>query len=375
VTAVRTVGKFDRGVEADVLRPGSKASESVRADGKPQVFDPRKATEILRSDQGQAALKRYQGGGGTSGPTGRFELGELATRDGAKALITYGQGGVNSLFRPDRRPLVDESAHYELTILDLVTIGSTDQNAVEYPAFTGYTGAAALIPDPVGPATTDAALKPDIALGFALRNARVRTIAAGIPVHRNILEDNQVYLESVIQEQLYLAIRQVLQAQILSGDGTGENFTGVLATSGIVSIAKGSTGHTAENGADAIHRAITALRLTGDQASAVVMHPSDYEGLRLMKDTVGNYPYGPPSLAGPLTIWGLPIVSTIAVPQGTAILADWSFVQLLIRKSITLLSSDSHSDFFMRNLIQFLAEMRAALLVTRPRAVAKVTGL
>jgi hypothetical protein len=40
-----------------------------------------------------------------------------------------------------------------------------------------------------------------------------------------------------------------------------------------------------------------------------------------------------------------------------------------------VLATDSHSDFFVKNLVALLAEMRAALGVLLPQAFCKVTSV
>jgi HK97 family phage major capsid protein len=377
LTAVGRVRQFDRGAEEVLQRDGlgeGKASEGHESKAVQAPDFGARLDDIVSGDGFKSAMVKYAQATAAA-PVGRSDYGEFANVHEAKALVTRGQGGIDFLSPPGRRPLVDLSPYEELTILDLVTVGSTDDNTIEYPAFLGRSGAAAVIPDPTGTTPATATLKPDIGLAWDIRTGRARTIAAGIPVHRNILEDNPAYLRTVIREQLIAALRTELHAQILSGSGVGENFTGILNTSGTVPIAAQDATHTTETDVEAIHRAITALRLTGDNATAIVVHPVDFEAIRLDKDTTGNYYYGPPATVGPLTIWGKRVVDSVAIPQGTALLADWSAVQLLFRKGISLLSSDSHSDFFMRNLIQFLAELRAMLLVTRPGAIVEITGL
>ena len=54
--------------------------------------------------------------------------------------------------------------------------------------------------------------------------------------------------------------------------------------------------------------------------------------------------------------------------EGYGVVADWRRAVLLDREQTQILVSDSHSDFFVRNLIAILAELRAAFFVLRPSA-------
>jgi HK97 family phage major capsid protein len=54
--------------------------------------------------------------------------------------------------------------------------------------------------------------------------------------------------------------------------------------------------------------------------------------------------------------------------EGYAVVADWRMAVLWDRMQTAITMSNSHSDFFVRNLVAILAEMRAAFGVIRPAA-------
>lgn len=304
---------------------------------------------------------------------GSVDIGEIIDADGAKALITRGQGGLDNLVRPDRLPLVDSSPFESYTILDLMATMGTNQNSIEYPTFLGRSGSAAVIADPTSTSTTTGVTtKPDIALTMGLQSERMRTIAAGIPIHRNSLDDIPM-IRGMIEQQLPLAVRAELQAQALSGNGSGENFLGLRNRSGIVTVARNSAG--SETNVDAIHRTLTQLRLTGDEATAIVLNPLVWEGIRLNKNVQGDYYYGAPAIAGAATLWGKLVITDINVPTTEALVVDWTKVVLMVRSGLSTRASDSHENFFMKNLVQFLCEGRFGLKVDRPSAVGKTTTL
>ncbi len=105
------------------------------------------------------------------------------------------------------------------------------------------------------------------------------------------------------------------------------------------------------------------------------MHPTTWEKLRLSKTADGNYYWGGPALSGLSTVWGFPAVVSTIFPPGTAVVADWRKATLWLREGLTVAASDSHADFFIRNMVAILAEMRGAFTVRRPDAFAEVTGL
>jgi hypothetical protein len=58
--------------------------------------------------------------------------------------------------------------------------------------------------------------------------------------------------------------------------------------------------------------------------------------------------------------------------QGIGVVADWKTVVLWNRMQTMISMSNSHSDFFVRNLVAILAELRAAMGVIRPAATVEM---
>jgi hypothetical protein len=107
------------------------------------------------------------------------------------------------------------------------------------------------------------------------------------------------------------------------------------------------------------------------------MNPRDWAATIMMKTTTGEYYTGGPfaSIQAP-TLWGLPVAFSPVVPAGTAIVGAFQQgAQVFWRGGIRVEASNSHADFFIRNLVAIRAERRFALCVYRPAAFAKVTNL
>lgn len=257
-------------------------------------------------------------------------------------------------------------------VLDLITIGQTGSDVVEYARQTAFTNVAA---ETAEATATDTGTKPEATIAFEKVTAAVRTIAHWIPATRRSLADVP-QLRTLIESQLLYGLEFRLETQVVNGGGTGEDLTGVINTSNILSQAKGS-----DSVADAIHKAITQIRLAFLEPNGVAMHPTDWQLLRLARDDSGSiagsggYLWGPPSTAGEQQVWGLPVAVTPAVPDDTALVGDWSKAVLWLREGAQVLASDSHSDFFVKNLVALLAEMRAAFGVLLPSAFCKVTSV
>lgn len=249
------------------------------------------------------------------------------------------------------------------TISDLFPSGTTTGNAVVYMEETTTTNAAAEV--------AEGAAKPESALDFTERTVPVRVIATLLPVTRQLMEDAPA-LESYINNRLRTFLEDRLDTQLLVGNGVAPNIEGVHNVTGIGAQAKGG-----DTDLEAIHKAITNVRVNAfREPGNLVMHPTDWEAIRLLQDAAGNYIMGPPSQSGPLTIWGLPVTVTTAETVTQALVGDFRFgAQTFLRSGVEIAVSDSHSDYFSKNLLAIRAEFRIAFPAFRPAAFCEITGL
>lgn len=297
----------------------------------------------------------------------------------AKDLVTGVSSTSGGAFVTNDRlgSVVDLIGERELTIADLVTKGSTTSDTVEYVRVTGRTNNAATVAEATTaamPATYGdpaSGVKPESALAFDVVTTTVKTLAHWIPITKRAASDaGQV--RTLIDNFLRVGLNEVLEDQILKGNGTGENFAGILG-SGVSTVGSAGTD------IDAVVDAIAAVRRERKRPTAMVVHPDDWysNGFLTAKDSNGNYLVGDPraSIDQLNTLWGLRVVVSEAMTVNTALVGDFSQAVLWNREAISLLVSDQHADFFTRNLLAILAEMRAAFGVLDPKAFCTVTAI
>jgi len=188
----------------------------------------------------------------------------------------------------------------------------------------------------------------------------VKTIAVWIPATKRALSD-AAQIRGIIDSELRDDLEEEFESQILNGNGVGENFTGLLNTTGVLAQAWDTDMLTTTR------KAITSLLVTGRTIpTAWVMHPADWETIDLLKTTTGLYYYGGPIRQGERTHWGYPVVQNVQMPEGSALLGNWRKAVVWDRERANIQVADSHADFFIRNMVAILAEMRAAFGVIRP---------
>jgi HK97 family phage major capsid protein len=300
---------------------------------------------------------------------------------GVKALLTGASDTSGGAFvQNDVQNILELLGRRPLTIRDLVSVRQTTSDTVEYVRQTTQMSSAAVVPEatssapPTAPEAagplvnvTGGGYKPEGSIAFEKVTAPVKTIAEWVPATKRGLADAS-QLRGLIDDELRADLAEEEEDQILNGDGTGENFTGILATSSVQTQALVTDAITT------IRKAKTKARTVGRVIpNGIVLNPVDAEALDLAKGADQFYGPGPFAGSGIRTVWGLPIVESEAIAEKTALIGDFTKAVLWDREQASITVTDSHADFFIRNLVAILGEQREAFGVTRPKAFVKAT--
>jgi HK97 family phage major capsid protein len=253
-------------------------------------------------------------------------------------------------------------------ILDHIPSLSMNGAAVEWITHASSTGTAGMV--------AAGGLKPETVLNTTKTILLAKKVAVYASQNDETLADLNGLTAYVAQEllhQLYAAEN----FQLLLGDGTGENLTGLLNWSGILTRVYASGGET--QGLDTVDMAIGDLRAgpAFTEPDAIIIHPLTWGRLRRTKSSQGTYLVNPDPTAGEAnSLWGCPILATTSCPEGTAVVANLAAAATgLIREGLTFQTSKANNDAFQRNQTGFIYEERIQLGVQVPAAICKVTGL
>lgn len=300
------------------------------------------------------------------------EFKDMIRRSGRKAVITgESDTSAGAFVVPDYTGIYEAIGRYPLVLRDLVTVRTTTSDLVHFVRQTAQVTQAAPVAEAnvteySGATGEVSGEKPEGTMTFLPVTEPVKTIAVWIPATKRALSD-AAQLRGIIDDELEADLDEELEDQMLNGDGVGENFTGVLNTAGVLVQAWDTDLLTT------IRRARTALRTTGrSRATAMVVHPNDAETLDLLQDNDGRFYFGGPSDGGVQRVWRVPVVESDLATEGTGIMGDWRKAVLWDRERASIQVSDSHEDFFIRNMVAILAELRAAFALIRPSAFIEV---
>jgi HK97 family phage major capsid protein len=273
---------------------------------------------------------------------------------GLYGLTSY-EGGLTDV--PRRQPFLRA----------LVSTRPVDKMYVAWAEKANRDGAAATV--------AEGAAKPPIDFDIVEATKKVEKIAAILKTSKENLDDIP-YMRSEIQTELVDAIQLVLDTQLLSGTGTTPQLKGILTYAPTLSVASSpfALGVDLANNMDVIRAAAWKVQSLFFNPDTVVLNPADAAMFDVLKiASTGVYITPPFATASGQTIAGLRVVQNAAITQGTFLVGDFSKDVLGIREEINI-NIGYENDDFTKNLVTFVAEMRAVNYIKANNVNAFVQG-
>lgn len=277
--------------------------------------------------------------------------------------------GVTSYERPAG---IIQLGQQPLTIAQLFAQGTTNAATVRITQEVTYTQAAT--------AVAEEGQKPEASFDLVETDFAVKKIAVIGRVSDEMISDFP-QVQSYVNGRLIYMVGALEDNHLLNGTGNSNQLLGVLGTSGIQTVAAGAS----QTPIDAIFKAMVKVAAVGFfQPDAIVVNHTDWQNIRLTKDQNGQYLAGGPfsgaygvgnyTVAG--SLWGLPVIATSSIAQGTALVGAFMLgAQIFRREGIRLDTTNSDASDFQYNRIAIRVEERLAFPVYRPLAFCTVTGI
>lgn len=287
---------------------------------------------------------------------------------GAKALITPS----GSIGAPSLSDTIPTSGERLQTVLAAIPMTTTDAASVKYIREVTRTQNAAPV--------AAGAPKPVSVYELAEIDAPIEVVAhLSEPIPRQWLSDAanlSRYLDDVLRQGLQLA----WENQALNGNGISPQLAGLLTVNDHVVLPP-------TPGDDLLaiaRRGVTVLEAQSLPANdgVYVINPGVWEALELLEATgSGVYKMGD---SAPINrqrrqLWGVPVALSIAMPTDAILLFHRTAVELFEREGTVIdwhegmtAIDETPTSLFAHNLVQFRAELRAALAIYRPGAVIEI---
>jgi hypothetical protein len=224
--------------------------------------------------------------------------------------------------------------------------------------------------------------KPDLAPDIDVTTVSFTTIAAMLSVSRQFFDDYPTW-SNFAPAELYRAIVDEENAQILTGNGDSPNMLGLLnAPNTLTRVANlGGSGATSVTEIDVLRSAVMDLRQGPEYcvADLIVLSVQDWDFVQKLKNSLGSYILDastPNTIGGIDNIMGTRVVSTTKMPQGTALVMDTRIACLAwTRLGMEILSNQFDSYSWEYNAWSFRGEERISVGIQYPKAINIVTGL
>ena len=279
----------------------------------------------------------------------------LSLKAPIKAALTNDQGsstgGIPS--HPERTGIYP-GVMRRLRLLDYLNTRPTERDSVEYVRLSSVDNAAEQ--------SEEGEEKAEIELTGELVKSEIATIAAHSTASKQVLSDHQA-LQGAINLLIEHKLLSRLEHQIINGDGSSGKINGFEDQSAVF------VNSLASLPADIIGEALMSMDKNGFTPSLILLNPQDWFLIQITKTmetsdaTEVQYQLGKPTDAFPPVLWNVPVVTTPSVAAGKAYTLDTSYITVLDRESSSILLSNSHKDYFTRNLVAILGELRAGLEV------------
>lgn len=375
----------------DLLRTAKESGESLTSEAKSRLsaieVDVKNVDERIAQ-----ALGDQSGETRGSAPAQSRSLGDHVVSSAGERLAELRNRGHNATVTVDEFKAADTTINtsgdalvpiltdYDRTIVkakrerpvvaDLLGSGTVNGNAISYFVEGASHGDFTTV--------AEDALKPQLSFDNPTAETDpIRKIAGWISLTDEFLEDLP-FLKTEIDNRLMYKLAMFEEQQLLRGDGLGTNIKGLLTRDGVQVEEAANAGDLA----DALFRATTKISTATDlSADGLVIHPTDYQALRLSKDSNQQYygggyftgQYGNGSMMEQPPVWGLRTVVSPVVEQGKPLVGAFRLGGTVYRKGgIRVSATNSHNDDFVNNRVVVRAEERIGLAVRVPAAFVKV---
>ena len=312
-----------------------------KMDGMGKKTDPVIETagaEFVKSD----AFKRLVAG---ESQIARLEIKNTVTSGTTTVFPQQNQAIIGGNFKP-------------LTIRQLLRSVPVSSNAVYSLREASWTNNAAEVSQGAG--------KPESALTMEQYNVTIQTVAHFIKVTNQLLADAPAVM-AYIDTRLRDGLAQRIDAQLLNGNGTSPNLSGITDSGNF-------TSYTASSGdllTDSINRAKYLLWAKGYMPDAVIVNPADFGAMERTREGAGSgmYLYGLPGSAAGVNPFGVRIVLSANMTEGKFAIGAFDQAAVVYNRQGATVEMGYVNADFTNNVVTLRAEERLALAVEKPSAI------
>lgn len=308
------------------------------------------AEEFVQSEK----FKAFAAGNGEISRV-RLELKRNLT--GVHAVKSTTIGGSATVF-PMQMPGVIPGGFVPLRVRDALVTVPVSSNQVNSLRESAWTNSAA--------EASEGSLKKESDITFDNYDVPIRTIAHWLKVSKQLLDDAPAIV-AYIDTRLRDGLGQRVEKQIIAGDGTSPNISGLTDSGNFTAYTSTST----DNLVDAINRAKYAQWALGFPPDLVIVNPADWGAMEREREGAGSgmYLYGMPGMNAGMNPFGIRVVLSTYVSAGYFIIGSFAQTVVLYERQGAVVEMGYSDDDFTRNLVTLRGEERLGLGIERPTAI------
>lgn len=342
---VQEQGKAQDDIRAEVKTLSQKFQDAIteiaqkmESERKSDVLDLTAGAEFIKSTN----FKQLASGDLKSV---RMEVKNTVVSDGTTAFPNQRQGIIPGSFVP-------------LTIRQVIPSITVTGNAVNSLKENAWTNSAAEV--------SQGAAKNESDLTFTNYDVNIRTVAHWIKVSNQLLADAPA-VAAYIDTRLRDGLAQRIDSQLLLGNGTSPNISGLTDSGNF-------TAFTADSGAnlvESINKAKYAMWAAGNAPDTVIVNPADWGAMEIAREGAGTgaYLYGAPGTNAGMSPFGVNVVLSAHMPTGYFLIAQMRTAATVFNRSGAVIEMGYVNTDFTNNLVTIRAEERLALACDRPAAI------
>jgi len=259
---------------------------------------------------------------------------------------------------PDQRPGVIPGNFAPLTVRQILRAIPVTSNMVNSLREATWVNSAAEV--------SQGAAKNESDNTYEQYNVPITTVAHWIKISNQLLADAPAVV-AYIETRLRDGLAQRIEAQLINGNGTSPNLSGLTDSGNF-------TAYTATSDdllVDAINRVKYTMWAAGNMPDTVIVNPADWGAMERTREgaNTGAYLYGMPGMGAGMSPFGLNVVLSQHLQAGKIIVARLSDSVVLYNRSGAVVEMGYVNADFTNNLITIRAEERLGLGVDRPAGV------
>ncbi|APZ51233.1 phage major capsid protein [Salipiger abyssi] len=280
-----------------------------------------------------------------------------------KNAITTAEGSAGGLiFHEEERDPV-RMPRRRLLVRQLLMSGRTSSDLVTYRKQVVRSNAAGMV--------AEGGTYQASEYGWEKATEQVKKIGHITHVSEEALADAD-QLMTEIDGELRYGLDLEEENQILAGDGTGENLTGLLTEAPAFVAPAGLPDATR---IDRLRLGILQVTLEDYIPTSILLNPLDWAAIELLKvgGTDNRYVWGNPGTGNTPVLWGKDVVDSTSMTAGEWLVGDLALAATYYdRREAEVLFSTEHGTNFIEDMVTVKARKRVAMAVKR--ALAMVQG-